>query len=72
MESRILYTSGIPTLTKSPARINTITVRLNTNGGNLVSGRQLRPNLLNLNHSSPLSHLNLLKPSPATATDSAG
>ncbi|KAK1426470.1 hypothetical protein QVD17_15144 [Tagetes erecta] len=87
METRIISSgattiSGIPTLTKPPARINTVSVssptRLNTTGRHLISGRQLQPHLLNLNHS--VSHLafttntkpNVLKPCLATASDSPG
>lgn len=89
MESRVLSSgattiSGIPRLTKPAARINAFGVsfpaRLNTvDGGNLVWGRQLRPSLLNLDHSSPVpvvaittAKRDFLKPCPATASDSAG
>lgn len=89
MESRVLSygatattVAGIPRLTKPSARLNTVAVsfpaRLNTDGGNLVCGRQLRPSLLNLDYSSavPLvaspAKRDALKPCPATASDSAG
>ncbi|KAM0064715.1 putative triose phosphate/phosphoenolpyruvate translocator, sugar phosphate transporter [Helianthus debilis subsp. tardiflorus] len=83
MESRILSsgpTTTIPRLTKPAGRINTIAVSspatLNTTGGNLIWGRQLRPSLLNLNFSSPSPLVstpanrdrNLLKPCAATAS----
>ncbi|KAK1426471.1 hypothetical protein QVD17_15145 [Tagetes erecta] len=87
MESRVLSSgtttiSGIPTLTKPTGRINTVAVsspaRLNlnnTNGANLVWGRQLRPSLLNLDHSSPVLKTikrDAIKPCSATASDSTG
>nr|P49132.1 RecName: Full=Triose phosphate/phosphate translocator, chloroplastic; Short=cTPT; Flags: Precursor [Flaveria trinervia]CAA81385.1 triose phosphate/phosphate translocator [Flaveria trinervia] len=89
MESRVLSSgataiSGVPRLTKPAGRITTTTVavafpaRLNATGGNVVWGRQLRPSLLNLDHSSPVSLVtkpvkrDVLKPCSATASDSAG
>ena len=90
MESRILSSgataiSGVPRFTKLAGRIATTTTvavaspaRLNTTGGNVVWGRQLRPSLLNLDHSSPVTLVtkpekrDVLKPCTATASDSAG
>ncbi|XP_076912583.1 triose phosphate/phosphate translocator, chloroplastic-like isoform X3 [Bidens hawaiensis] len=87
MESRLLSSgtttiSGLPRLTKPAARITTVAISspatLNTTGGNLVCGRQLRPSLLNLHYSSPVSSItntpnrHFLKPCNATASDSAG
>ncbi|KAD3336846.1 hypothetical protein E3N88_32365 [Mikania micrantha] len=87
MESRVLSSgattiSGVTRLTKPAARISTVAVsspaRLNANGGNLVWGRQLRPSLLNLDYSSAVPVVtktlkrDVLKPCPATASDSTG
>ncbi|KAI3507728.1 hypothetical protein L1887_22719 [Cichorium endivia] len=61
MESRFLSygataISGIPRLIKPLAKINIIVVSLpaslNTDGDNIVWGRQLRPSLLNLDYCS--------------------
>lgn len=87
MESRVLSygattVAGIPRLAKPAARLNTVAVsfpaRLNTDAGNLVCGRQLRPSLLNLDYSSavPLvtspAKRDVLKPCAATTSDSTG
>ncbi|XP_076951619.1 triose phosphate/phosphate translocator, chloroplastic-like [Bidens hawaiensis] len=87
MESRILSSgattiSGIHRLTRPAARITTVAVAspatINTTGGNLIWGRQLRPSLLNLDHSSPVplvskaAKRDAIKPCSATANDSAG
>ncbi|MFS7988430.1 hypothetical protein Hanom_Chr11g01034721 [Helianthus anomalus] len=78
MESRVLSSgattiSGLPRLT----RLNTVAVAspasLNTTGGNLVWGRQLRPSLLNLDYSvqsvSKTVKREVLKPCAATASE---
>ncbi|KAJ0876081.1 putative triose phosphate/phosphoenolpyruvate translocator, sugar phosphate transporter [Helianthus annuus] len=85
MESRVLSSgattiSGLPRLTRPAGRLNTVAVAspasLNTTGGNLIWGRQLRPSLLNLDHSSPVvltpEKREVLKPCAATASESSG
>ncbi|MFS7988432.1 hypothetical protein Hanom_Chr11g01034741 [Helianthus anomalus] len=82
MESRVLSSgattiSGLPRLTRPVARLNTVAVAspasLNTTGGNLVWGRQLRPSLLNLDYSvqsvSKTVKREVLKPCAATASE---